>query len=89
VSCYADVMSIRRITISVPRSVATRIKKAAATTPVSAWVTAVVLEHLDDAEIERQWRDFYRDVRPTPKDIREADGIYKRLMRPARRRRAA
>ena len=35
-SCYADVMSIKRITISVPDEVANRIKKAAGDIPVSA-----------------------------------------------------
>lgn len=82
-------MAIKRITISVPSEVAARIKKAAGKTPVSAWVTELVEEHLDDAELERHWESFYRDVAPTPADIRKADAIYKRLMKPARKRGAA
>jgi hypothetical protein len=54
-------MSIKRITISVPREVASRIKKAAGRVPVSAWVTDVIEEHLDDAALEKQWQ------RSTPK----------------------
>jgi hypothetical protein len=52
-ACYAIVMSIRRITISVPVEVAARIRKAAGKTPVSAWVTGVVEDRLDDAELEK------------------------------------
>lgn len=72
-------MSIKRITISVPARVATRIKKAAGHVPVSAWVTDVIEEHLNDAELDRQWRDFYRDVRPSRKDIGRAEAVLKRL----------
>lgn len=82
-------MSIRRITISVPESVAARIKDAAGTTPVSTWVTELVEEHLDDAELERQWEEFCRDVAPRREDVRRAAAIFKRLSKPARRRGAA
>ena len=76
---YANVMSIKRITISVPAKVASRIKKAAGALPVSAWVTDVIEDHLNDAELERQWQEFYRDVRPSRKDISRAKAILKRL----------
>jgi len=82
-------MSIRRITVSVPAEVATRIKKAAGTTPVSAWVTGLIQEHLDDAELERTWQEFYRDVAPRREDLRRADAIFKRLTKAGRRRGAA
>ena len=82
-------MTIRRITISVPERVAERIKKAAGGKPVSTWVTDLVEEHLDDAELERQWEEFYRDVAPKREDIRRADALFKRLTKPSRRRRAA
>lgn len=77
-------MAIRRITISVPAETAARIKKAAGRTPVSAWVTGVIEEHLDDAALERLWQDFYRSVRPRPADTRRADAMLRRLTRPRR-----
>ncbi len=79
-------MSIRRITISVPEEVAGRIKKAAGDRPVSAWVTDLIEGHLDDAELERQWQAFYRDVAPKRDDIRRADAMFNRLTRGTRRR---
>jgi hypothetical protein len=85
---YAEVMSIKRITISVPDDIAARIKKAADGMPVSAWVTEVVEERLEDREMECLWREFYKAVRPRRNDIRRADALFDRLTR-RRRRRAA
>ena len=82
-------MTIRRITISVPERVAGRIKKAAGKRPVSTWVTDLIEEHLDDAELKRQWEAFYRDVAPKRVDIRRADAIFARLTGRAPRRRVA
>lgn len=82
-------MSIRRITISVPTSVAARIKEAAGTTPVSTWVTELVEEHLDESELERQWEEFYRTVAPKRADVQRAEAMLKRLTKPTRRRGAA
>ena len=82
-------MSIKRITISVPEQVATRIKKAAGDVPVSTWVTDVVAEHLDEAELERQWQSFYRAVHPSQKDTKRAEAIHKRLIKRSGRREAA
>ena len=81
-------MSIKRITISVPDDIAARIKRAADGMPVSAWVTEVVEERLEDREMERLWREFYKAVRPRRNDIRRADALFDRLTR-RRRRRAA
>lgn len=72
-----------------PERIAVQIKNAAGATPVSAWVTQLIEEHLDDAELQRRWREFYRDVAPTREDVRRADAKFKRLIGPARRRRAA
>jgi hypothetical protein len=79
-------MSIQRITISVPARVAARIKNAAGGTPVSAWVTAVIEDHLDDAELERLWHDFYGAVAPRREDVRRADQIFRRLTKPSGRK---
>jgi hypothetical protein len=78
-------MSIKRITISVPAAVAARIKRAAGRTPVSAWVTDVIEDHLEDAELERLWQEYYRDVAPRRVDARRADALFRRLTRPSRR----
>lgn len=72
-------MSIRRITISVPTQVAGRIKKAAGQKPVSAWVTDLIEEHLDDSDLERQWAAFCHDVKPTRGDVQKADALFNRL----------
>jgi hypothetical protein len=82
-------MSIRRITISVPEETASRIKKAAGRTPVSSWVTDLIEERLDDAELERQWQEFYRAVNPSRKDVQRAEALLQRLTKPRRRRGAA
>jgi hypothetical protein len=82
-------MSIRRITISVPAEIAVRIKKAAGPMPVSAWVTGLIEEHLDDAALERLWQEFYRTVRPRSAEVRRADALFKRLTKKPRRKRAA
>ncbi len=81
-------MSIKRITISVPRDTAARIKKAAGGMPVSAWVTEIVEERLEDRELERLWQNFYKTVRPQPADIRRADAIFERLTKRRRRKTA-
>jgi hypothetical protein len=81
-------MSTRRITISVPTKVAARMKKAAGGASVSAWVTDLIEEKLDDTELERQWNEFYRRVNPRPEDIRRADALFRRLTKPRRKRAA-
>jgi hypothetical protein len=81
-------MSIRRITISVPKHVARRIKKAADMS-VSAWVTGVIEERLDDPELDRLWQDFYRSVGPHREEVRRANTMFRRLTKPSRRQRAA
>jgi DNA/RNA-binding domain of Phe-tRNA-synthetase-like protein len=82
-------MSIKRITISVPSDVASRIKKAAGRVPVSAWVTEVIEEHLDDAQLEREWQRFYAEVKPKPQDLRRAAAIFKRVTKRGQKRGAA
>jgi hypothetical protein len=83
-------MSIERITISVPAEVAARIKKAAGKKAVSAWVTSVIEDRLDDAELDRLWREFYQSVHPSRAEKRRADTIFRRLVKaPRRRKRAA
>ena len=78
-------MSIRRITISLPESVAGRIKRAARSKPVSTWVTDVIQAHLDDAEMERQWQAFCGDIGLSPQDERRGDRLFDRLTRASAR----
>ncbi|HEX3772947.1 MAG TPA: hypothetical protein VHV51_00715 [Polyangiaceae bacterium] len=82
-------MSIRRITISVPKETAARIKKAAGKAPVSSWVTGLIEERLEDDELERKWQEFYAAVNPTRKDVKRAEAIFERLSKPRRRSGAA
>lgn len=82
-------MSIRRITISVPSEIATRVKKAAGDAPVSVWVTRLIEDWLDDAELEKLWEDFYRSVRPRSAEVQRANAIFRKLTRQGRRKRAA
>jgi hypothetical protein len=82
-------MSIRRITISVPAATAARIKKAAGGASVSAWVTGLIEERLDDAELERLWREFYASVAPRKADVSRANAMHKRLTRSSGRKSAA
>ena len=82
-------MAIRRITISVPEETANRIKKAAGAAPVSAWVTDLIEEHLDDRELERQWQEFYRAANPSRADERRAEHLHQRLTKTKRRKGAA
>ncbi len=82
-------MAIRRITISVPRETAGRIKKAAGETPVSSWVTGLIEEHLDEGELERKWQEFYEAVSPSRKDVKRAEAVHQRLTKARRRRGAA
>jgi hypothetical protein len=78
-------MSIKRITISVPAATAAKIKRAAGSRAVSAWVTEVVEERLGDDELERLWQEFYRSVAPRKRDVRRADQIFERLTKTRRR----
>jgi hypothetical protein len=79
-------MSIKRITIRVPFALAARIKRAAGSMSVSSWLTQLVIGHLDDSELERQWQEFYDSVHPRLPDRRRARAIYSRVVKPRRRR---
>jgi hypothetical protein len=52
---------------------------------VSAWVTEVIEEHLDDAELERHWQAFHADVAPSKRDERKARGLLDAMTKAARR----
>lgn len=80
---------MKRITITVPPEVAVRIKKAAGKTPVSNWVTDLVEDRLQDAELERQWQAFYKDIRSSRRDVRRAEALFRRLTKQAVRKGAS
>jgi hypothetical protein len=83
--CYANVMRTQRITISVPAEVARRVKRAVGNASVSAWVTGLIEERLEDRDLERLWREFYRSVRPRGEDVRRANTMFRRLTKPRRK----
>ncbi|MBA2514434.1 MAG: hypothetical protein H0V26_08920 [Solirubrobacterales bacterium] len=58
---------------------ANRIKKAAGKTPVSAWLTERIVEHLEQGHLDALFDEFYRDVNPSPESVREADAMFERL----------
>ena len=49
----------------------------------------LIEEWLEDAALERQWEAFYRDVAPSPREVRPASAIAERLTRGGRRKGAA
>ncbi len=82
-------MPIKRVTISMPEKLARRLKKAAGKEPVSAWLTKLVEERLDDAELERLWEEHYAGLELTQGEIRRGDELFKRLTKPRGRRAAS
>ena len=74
-------MSARRITVSVPETVAQRIKKAAGKTPVSHVAHRSHQDHLDERELEGKWEAFYEGVNPDASAERKAEEILKRATR--------
>lgn len=87
--CYADVMPIRRITISVPEATARRIRRAARSRSVSAWVTEAIEARLDEGELERQFDAWYASVAPSRAAVARAEALLDQLTTPRRRKRAA
>jgi hypothetical protein len=83
-------MSIARVTLSVPKHVAARLKKAAGAKPVSAWVTELIEEHLDQADLEAQFRAFCARHAPTRAEEARAHDIVARVRgKQSSRRRSA
>lgn len=72
-------MAIRRITLSVPEAVASRIKKAAGDRSVSAWVTEVVEHELDSSELETQFTAFCEAHPASRTEKARAESILGRL----------
>ena len=78
--CYVYVMTIRRITISVPEELAERIKNAAGDKPVSQYVAEVLEKELTDDELRQQWEEFHRSLPPNPEADRKAAEMFERLV---------
>jgi len=72
-------MTIKRITLSVPEELADKIKQAAGEKPVSAWVTEKIEHELNDAELERQWIEFYNSLNPSAADTAWVESALHRL----------
>lgn len=82
-------MSTRRITICIPEKTARRIKKAAGRRSVSSWVAEVIEDHLSDAELERQFEEWYASLAPSAEEVAAADAIFNAIAKPRRRRKGA
>lgn len=84
-------MSIRRITISVPSELAAKVKKAAGARPVSAYITSLIEEKLEDDRLEAEWERYVRDVheRATPEEVARADAMFQRVTSTKKRSRRA
>lgn len=54
-----------------------------------AWVTDLIEAHLDDAELERMWQEFYAAVHPARKNVKRAEALRERLTSSRRRKGAA
>ena len=82
-------MTIRRVTISMPEKLARKVKKAAGKKPVSAWISEILEREVDEAELERLWKQHFVDVPMTAEERRRGDELFEQTTRPRRRRRAA
>lgn len=79
-------MSIKRITVSVPRELASKVKKAAGKATVSAFVAAVLEERIENERLEREWQRYAADLRAaaTGAERAEADAMFVRVTRSKR-----
>ena len=66
-------MATKRITVSVPAEVATRIKRAAGQShSVSAWVTNAVTRTLEEEDLTRRFLEFCDGVKASSSDEKRA-----------------
>lgn len=75
-------MATKRITVSMPAGVASRIKRAAGTRQsVSEWVTHAVTRTLEEEDLKRRFLEFCDDVKATPAEEKRAEASFDRVMR--------
>lgn len=73
-------MATKRITVSVPAEVATRIKRAAAQSrSLSEWVTNAVTRTLEEEDLTRRFLEFCDGVRASSSDEKRAKESFDRI----------
>lgn len=75
-------MATKRITVSVPAEVATRIKRASAQShSVSEWVTNAVIRALEEEDLTRRFLEFCDGVKASSSDEKRAEKSFERITR--------
>ncbi len=75
-------MATKRITVSVPVEIATRIKRAAGRRrSVSEWVTNAMIRTLEEDDLERRFLEFCDDVKATPAQEAQARASFDKILR--------
>jgi Arc/MetJ-type ribon-helix-helix transcriptional regulator len=73
-------MATKRITVSVPAEVATRIKRAAGQShSVSEWVTNAVTRTLEEEDLTRRFLEFCDSVEASSSDEKRARQSFDRI----------
>lgn len=73
-------MATKRITVSVPAEIATRIKRAASRSrSVSEWVTIAVTRTLEEEELGQRFLEFCDGVKATPAQEKQAKASFDRI----------
>jgi hypothetical protein len=72
-------MAIKRVTVSLPEELAARVSAAAGERSVSAYIAALLGEHLEASELERLWREYVDEIGVSADDIAAADEVLDEL----------
>lgn len=81
-------MATKRITVSVPAEVATRIKRAAGRShSVSEWVTNAVTRTLEEEDLRRRFLEFCDGVKASNSEEKRAKQSFDRIAQRTRRSR--
>ena len=72
-------MAIKRVTVSLPENLATRVSVAAGERSVSAYIARVLGEHLETSELEVLWREYVSEVGVSADDLAAADEVLDEL----------
>jgi hypothetical protein len=69
-----------RVTVSLPTDLVAKLKTEAGERSMSAFVAALIQEHLEEAELERLWKAYVDDVGVTADDVATADRVLNELL---------
>lgn len=79
-------MASQRITISVPREIAQRVRRAAGGGSLSEWVAKSVTRTLEEEDLERKFLEFCDQRRATRADQRWVDKAFEHITGQSSRR---